>query len=247
MHSRGTEEQDQFILLPWDSEHFGFPIGRVVPARLSSDLSAAAIEWAKQNKVSCLYFLADPKDPQLLSLAGEWGFEFVDARMTLQLDTLAGRIEAGPRTVEIAVATGGDLPMLEEIASNAHRETRFFLDSRFPTKKVADLYREWIRRDVLAGRVLIATGNGSCLGYVSLSMAAGDDGACISLIAVSESARGRGVGGAMLEAALELAKNCGMSRVTVVTQAANVSALRLYQSAGFRSSSCEYWFHRWLK
>ncbi len=37
-----------------------------------------------------------------------------------------------------------------------------------------------------------------------------------------------------------------IERVTVPTQAANIPALRLYESRGFKISKVEPWFHRWL-
>lgn len=239
--------ETMFSLLSWDSEHFGFPIGRVWPARLTPDLAEEAVAWAEKGGVKCLYFLADPSDPGLLGLAREWGFEFVDARLELQLDGLPGREERCPNSVGISVADERHLQSLEFIASESHGDTRFFRDTRFPVERVRELYRKWIRRDVEAGRVLIATEGGECLGYVSLSMSEGEGRASIGLIAVSDKARGRGVGGAMLDAALALAKERRLNRVAVVTQAGNISAQRLYQSAGFRSSSCEYWFHRWFE
>lgn len=247
MSSQKQTGETRFSLLPWDSGHFGFPIGRVWSTRLTPDLAEAAVGWGQKSGVRCLYFLADPSDPGLVGLAREWGFEFVDARLALQLDGLPDREVRCQHSLEITVATERHLQALEAIASDSHGDTRFFRDTRFPGEMAQELYRKWIRRDVDAGRVLMATEDDDCLGYVSLSMCEGEEQGSIGLIAVSEKARGRGVGGAMLDAALALAKERRLNRITVVTQAANISAQRLYQSSGFRSSSCEYWFHRWFE
>jgi GNAT superfamily N-acetyltransferase len=46
--------------------------------------------------------------------------------------------------------------------------------------------------------------------------------------------RGRGVGRALLERAVDEARSAGMSRVTLATATADVGALRFYQRCGFR-------------
>ncbi|HEV3228444.1 MAG TPA: GNAT family N-acetyltransferase [Solirubrobacteraceae bacterium] len=50
---------------------------------------------------------------------------------------------------------------------------------------------------------------------------------------VSESARGRGVGGALVEAALERARIRGCRRIELDVNEANVAALALYERFGF--------------
>jgi GNAT superfamily N-acetyltransferase len=52
--------------------------------------------------------------------------------------------------------------------------------------------------------------------------------------AVAESARGQGVGRALLERAVDEARTAGASRVIVATATADVGNLRFYQRCGFR-------------
>jgi GNAT superfamily N-acetyltransferase len=54
---------------------------------------------------------------------------------------------------------------------------------------------------------------------------------------VEESARGAGVGGALVEAALERARVRGCRRIELDTSEANENALRLYERHGFSTSS----------
>jgi ribosomal protein S18 acetylase RimI-like enzyme len=235
-----------FALLEWDSDHFGFPIGRVHGASLSSDIASAALDWARSNSVRCLYFLADSKDSQTISSARESRFDLVDVRMTMRLDGLDTRTLTAIESLDIRRALQSDGPALEEIASNAHRDTRFFVDTRFPEERARELYRKWIRRDIADGRMLVANLSGERLGYISLSLPDAGNVGSIGLLGVAENARGRGIGGGLLKAVIELAKESCLESVDVVTQAANIPAQRLYQAAGFRSSFCQYWFHRWF-
>jgi GNAT superfamily N-acetyltransferase len=54
---------------------------------------------------------------------------------------------------------------------------------------------------------------------------------------VTEAARGRGVGAALVEAALDRARERGCRRVELDTSEANEDALRLYERMGFSPSS----------
>lgn len=235
--------------LDWDSEHFGFPIAQLDSDCLTPELIARANAWCENQSVRCLYFLADPVNPNLVALASQFSFEFVDARMSLSTtqlpDTLA--MQHGP--IHIGLASQDDLPALENLASKTHRNTRFFSDIRFPENRAQELYRKWVRKDVLAGNTLVArsrTENGSPLGYITIQANLDAKQASIGLVAVSEASRGKGVGTALVQAALFHAHENGARRISVVTQGNNVIAQRLYQVNGFRTDSCRYWYHCWL-
>jgi GNAT superfamily N-acetyltransferase len=50
----------------------------------------------------------------------------------------------------------------------------------------------------------------------------------------------------LLAAAAGHCAGAGVSRMAVATQATNVSALRLYEQAGFRATTALVWFHKWF-
>ena len=66
------------------------------------------------------------------------------------------------------------------------------------------------------------------------------------IIAVAETARGRGVGRALVEAAHNQYLQWGLDSAHVVTQLRNIQAQRLYQSNGYRIVSASHWYHHWL-
>ena len=77
--------------LDWDTEFFGFPIARALGRRLD-DLTADAIDaWCEKQGIRCLYFLADPDDPETARVASERDFRRVDdrIRMVHSLENLA--------------------------------------------------------------------------------------------------------------------------------------------------------------
>jgi predicted N-acetyltransferase YhbS len=88
-----------------------------------------------------------------------------------------------------------------------------------------------------AGEVLVARAGDRVIGHVQLVETAG--GAEIRNMAVQAAHRGRGIGRALVRAAVERTRAHGHSTLVVATAAADVGNLRFYQRAGFRLRSVE--------
>jgi GNAT superfamily N-acetyltransferase len=90
-----------------------------------------------------------------------------------------------------------------------------------------------------AGRVLVAIDGGEPVGHLQLTDT--DDPATAELknMAVLDSHQRRGVGSALVAAAVERLRDEGRSRLIVATAAADVGNLRFYQRLGFRMLSIE--------
>src|SRR6266511_5955123 len=71
-------------LLDWDSEHFGFPIGRVVGSTLTPQLAEAIDDWCSDQGIRCLYLLADAGDADTARVAAGNDFRVVDVRVTVR-------------------------------------------------------------------------------------------------------------------------------------------------------------------
>jgi len=87
------------------------------------------------------------------------------------------------------------------------------------------------------GEVLVARRAQRIIGHVQL-IAAGADWE-IKSVAVVEKQRGRGIGAALVRAALDRAFSAGASRVLVATATADIGNLRFYQRLGFRMDRVE--------
>lgn len=228
--------------LDWDSNFFGFGIGRVTAARLTGDDAAACAERARAVGLRCLYFLANPGDPESWRAAIGAGFDPIDIRVELDRELPA----AGPGSPDCALAAESDLRALIELARGAFTESRFFRDRRFPAGKAEELFSVWVRRGVSnadAFTVLARTSGGPG-GFVSARLAGNASGR-IELVAVAPELRGRGVGLRLLGACLDELARRGARRVSVVTQGSNAAALRLYERAEFQTRSVGLWFHGW--
>jgi dTDP-4-amino-4,6-dideoxy-D-galactose acyltransferase len=224
--------------LEWDSRFFGFPVGRV-EAEDGVGIGTA-VRDADADAVRCLYFLCPAAASELVAAALGLGFGLFDVRIELECRPLS----AAEPAAAVRDAVPSDREALERIARERLRGTRFWNDPRFDRERVADLYSEWLLRGLASPsrRTLVA---GDCDGFITCGLDPDGDAGEIELIAVAAGADGRGVGGSLVAAATSQFAAAGFERATVVTQAANVGAQRLYQRCGYRTRRVDLWLHRW--
>jgi dTDP-4-amino-4,6-dideoxy-D-galactose acyltransferase len=223
--------------LEWDSDFFGFAVGRV---DAGSELSAA-VAAADADGARCLYCLCPADRWDSLEAAFALGFRLYDVRLEL------GRELPAEEAAESAVreARPEEHAALEAIARERLRGTRFWNDRRFDRARVADLYAAWVRRGLETPperRTLVA---GDAEGFVTCRFDEDGGLGTIELIAVAAEAEGRGLGRRLLAGADAAFEAAGLTRAAVVTQAGNAAAQRLYQGAGYRSTRADLWLHRW--
>jgi ribosomal protein S18 acetylase RimI-like enzyme len=84
--------------------------------------------------------------------------------------------------------------------------------------------------------VLLARSDGQIIGSLTLAMFPVPSGrrAWIEDVVVDESGRGQGVGGALIQEALRLAREAGARTVDLTTRPSREAAGRLYERAGFQ-------------
>ena len=227
--------------LDWDTQFWGLRIGRVRgDVRLSPERVDA---WCAEHAIRCLYLLADANDFETARLAEVAGFRLVDTRMTYARSVTDDACDG----VGVRLAGDSDIPELRRIASTSYRNTRFYFDPCFPRHLCDELYATWIERSCrgYAAAVFVAAGAGGVEGYISCHLEPGATHGSIGLVGVDAAARGRGVAQRLIRHACGWFKSAGASRVTVVTQARNVDAQRVYQRSGFLVEDVGVWFHRW--
>jgi GNAT superfamily N-acetyltransferase len=69
----------------------------------------------------------------------------------------------------------------------------------------------------------------------------------IRLVGVAEGARGHGLAAMLVNAALKWFASHDCKTVTVVTQARNVGAQRVYQRCGFITQRVQWSYHKWFE
>jgi dTDP-4-amino-4,6-dideoxy-D-galactose acyltransferase len=249
-------------ILAWDSEFFSCRVGRVRGGRLDRERLAAIEAWLHAEAVDCLYFLADSGDPATAVLAEDAGFRLVDVRVTLEREMAALRLPEA--AASIRPARPEDVPELRRIAAASHQDSRFYADPHFDRGRCGELYATWIEKSCRETEkakdgkdnkdskdfVLVAEQESGPAGYISCLLRPAPEGGAgpegeIGLLAVDAAAQGRGLGGALVGAALRWLVERRAVRVRVVTQGRNARAQRLYQAYGLLTRSIGLWFHRW--
>lgn len=240
-----SSPRDLCEYLDWDSDFFGLRIAKYRERRMTPEAANLILDWSRQSRIDCLYFLADSADPVTVRTAENAGFHLADVRVTLS--RTIGDDTRSDLAGDIRTAEQRDLLALSAIARTSHRDTRFYFDRMFPRERCDDLYAAWIERSCggFADSVLVAATAGTVHGYITCHLSTGGEGS-IGLLAVRESSRGRGYGRHMVQAALDFLRREGMNRAVVVTQGRNISSQRLYESCGFRTQLQQLWYHRWF-
>jgi ribosomal protein S18 acetylase RimI-like enzyme len=90
-----------------------------------------------------------------------------------------------------------------------------------------------------AGRVLVALDGETIVGHLQLTETGDPSQAEVKNTAVDPSHQRRGIGRALMEAAIDLARGEQRSTLVVATAAADIGNLRFYQRLGFRMRSIE--------
>jgi dTDP-4-amino-4,6-dideoxy-D-galactose acyltransferase len=242
---------DRFALLDWDSQFFGVKVGSIQQEKLDDADAHAAAEWARENRVDWLYFLADAQDPETIQAAQRARFQYVGDRLELGRRLRGPLREALPDPEGIAFreAKHTDVADLRSIAESAYEQSRFFFDAHVDRSKARELYGVWIERSVVdayADWVIVADSAAGPCGYITGKRVVNGTGS-IGLVGVSAGVRGQGVGAQLVERAVDRFAAQNFEQVVVVTQGSNVFAQRLYQRCGFLSQSVKSWFHKWYR
>jgi dTDP-4-amino-4,6-dideoxy-D-galactose acyltransferase len=237
--------------LAWDTEFFGLKIGRVLPSRLDVNSLKEINHLAEQGGFRCLYFQGEPDDAETVSLAEKGGFHLVDVRVVME-HPFDGRPAPVPRypipeAIQLMSPRAMDVPTLEQIAVEIGRTSRFCFDRHFPSDACPRLYRAWLHKAIADDHdsVIVAHLPEGAVGLIACGLQTGNVGE-IQLAGVQSARRGRGVGTALVQGALDWFRAHGVDRAEVTTQARNVPAQRLYQQMGFFTRRMTLYYHKWL-
>lgn len=230
-------------VLKWDSDFFGFPIGRVTRQRLTSVDRDHILAAAERLGLRCLYYLANSTDTESRSAALTGGFDPIQDRIELR-KTLDARQEMIPAVL----ADAADSVRLEEIAAHAFVDSRFYRDSRFPRPKVEALYRIWALKSLESSdHVTYVVRRAGEVGGFLVAKIAGAAAARIELFAVATVRRQQGIGTELLGMCAADFWRRKFDAATVVTFGSAAAALALYQQQGFTIEETGLWFHRWFE
>jgi GNAT superfamily N-acetyltransferase len=234
--------------LDWDSAHFGFGIARVVGGTLDEEGAAAVDSWCEANGVRCLYFLADPDDPETSRVAAGHGFRMADLRIVARRSLEEDPPAAGSERVVVRDVEEGQLESLRSLAARSYRGTsRFYLDGGFPAERCDALYVAWIDRGWSDPERAIEVANveGEPAGYQVVGPVDSEGARRLELVAIDPALRGAGVGMALISETMRKLRREGAPSTWTVLSARNIPTLRLHERLGFLAESAGVWHHKW--
>lgn len=239
-------------LLPWDSEFWGFRVGRVTGPSLTPEAAASVDEWAAANGVSCIYFEAASEDTESIWAAEAAGFRTVEIRVVLRGKRAAAEPPMPPRhpSVSVREARTDDLPRLRQIARESFHDSRFYIDPHFPDERAGDFYATWVERSLVEGwrdnTVIVPVVDGRVRGFATIAI----DGPIgrIDLIAIDAEARAGSASGRISHSFGHWLIDWRLrNRVAIraVTQARNVRTQRFILRWGLWVDGISPFFHKW--
>ncbi len=233
--------------LVWDSEFFGYRIGRVNDHQLTPASLRDIFNWCEVQNIECLYFLADP-DPETIRLVEEVDFNLVDIRISLEVSLPVRESQSKQTEIRIRTWQETDLPRLRDIVRNSINQSRFFADPCFSHEASQGLYETWITRSCYgyADAVWVAEHNDQPAGFITCHLPDEDTQGKIGLVSVAIENRSQGIGNALIDHALNWFTSHRIKYVNVVTQGNNIAAQRLYQRCGFYTQKIQLWYHKWF-
>ncbi len=238
--------------LAWDSRMLGRSAARaefVVTGDYGCRRTAVGglldtiLSEAGGSHIEHLSVRVDAADDAVIHALEAAGFLSVDALVTFERPVAEAR--AGePSSLTLREVQPADLAAVEGIAASSFVDGRFHTDPSIDHGVAAAVYREWAAaccRGSAADTVLVAANRaGELLGFAACRVQQDADvhlgrpAATIVLIATAPGARGRGVGRAVVTAALDWAARESVEFMQVGTQIRNGAAARLYENCGFR-------------
>lgn len=248
--------------LPWDSQYFGLPMGRLdvvlTAAGTTQEDRAAAVAAtcaaARAGGLRHLTARVDVGDLETLAVLEAHGFRTMDALGTYVLRQ--GRDEAhGVRPVgPLRPATPADAEAVLAITRDAYRgyRGRFHLDPHLPRDRADAFYETWAAQclsGAMADVVMVSEdSSGRVIGYLAHRRRE-------PASAIGTPIYGGGLGACRRDAPGAYASLIrdsalwahGQGAVAECqTQLSNFPVIRIYESVGFRYVRAEYTLHAWL-
>lgn len=213
--------------LPFDSQLFGYPVGKV---EISDD-------WNEE------LFLEESRFYRLIYIFSGKKQE-INSKRILQMDntiTFEKDLEdVGFDVVKYSKYTGDWDSRLLDLAFESGKYSRFKTDPRLSNGEFQNLYHFWIQRDFENKNLFVA---GEFQGFASFNLF--ENYGKISLIAVEEKSRGRGIGKNLLKSIESYAFQNQSSKLIISTQKSNSAAGQLYESLGYSLMNETFIYHCW--
>lgn len=230
----------EFNKLEWDSEFFGFPVGKLIQEIDSeNDLK----NFYSETDLKLIYYITKKELVEELRSNEFFDVILVDEKVSIQ-KTLNRDAKIHPK-VEIYDEEEVD-PDLMRLAFTAGLHSRFFKDKNISHGKAKELYQIWIEKSVkriLADIVLVYRLDKRIIGFMTILTESKNPH--VSLLAVDPEFEGRGVSFALMSSMEGILISKGYEIVKSETQDQNKKAKLIYRRQGVEFKEKHYVYHLW--
>jgi hypothetical protein len=225
--------------LPWDSEFFGFAIGRADLEDATEARLCAIDEEARDLGIVCLYGSVAHDHARTSYLAQGSGHRLVE--IAIKLARPAGPFTPRPTKSRVRRGTPEDLPGLDETIRTLAPWSRFGADPRFGIEAAHRMFHAWVERAARDGdeHMLLVTEDDS--GFTGLSTHVRTPIHRVDLMGVLT--QGSGAAWALMAGLLEWADGGAVEAGPCAAR--NIAPIRYLEHCGFAVVQTWYHFHRW--
>jgi dTDP-4-amino-4,6-dideoxy-D-galactose acyltransferase len=226
--------------LNWDTNFFGFKVGKVVLENYSNIDSILSENDRSSFKLVYLFSNFEIKKPDSFS---NTFMSLVDIKTTF-VKNIDDSILPQPLIKEYVKTELTD--DLIELAIQSGVYSRFKKDVNITESKFEDLYKLWIEKLVSKNNneiILINETNDKINGFLCLGKK--NNRADLIMGAVGKNSRGLGIGKQLFLETERIAHQMGYKEIQIVTQGLNKPACELYKKLGYKIEKEEYIYHLW--
>jgi ribosomal protein S18 acetylase RimI-like enzyme len=238
-------------LLPWDAEHFGFPVAtwELSAAGLSGVEPAlvekAIVTWTARTGARLVSVSVPANDLVSVFVLQSAGFRLVDCSLAVRRPGLL-RAEFAWPSLPVREAEPADHAGVLQIAAMAFAFGRYHTDPWFPRELANRRYERWVASSLTgkdpAATVLVTGPPGDPSGFMFARLV--PPVAKLLLAGVAPEHRGGPTGVGLYVGSVLALRDRGARVAESVISAANTEVANLYASLGFRFGSPTYVLHR---
>lgn len=233
-------------ILEWDSDFFGYKVGKIIASSIGSGELATLISEAKDLDVKLIYIFTDPTDVASKQAAASNNAKLVDQKITFYTKITDSHSSVTDEHIQLYEQ---DYPseQLISLSMQSGMYSRYKIDPGFKNKEFERLYLRWVENSVnkkIADHTFVYREGENDLGFVTLKIK--DGHGQIGLIAVDESSRGKSIGKKLVAAVFNKLVEKRAVDLDVATQVDNEDACNFYKKVGFKEHKADNIYHIWL-
>jgi len=222
--------------LTWDSEFFGYNVGRYI---IDNQLFDENLLKENKDNFKLIYIFSDEAIHDIKEI------KLVDIKVIFE-KKIAKDLKDNESIVEFD-SNIQNYSELEQLAYLSGIYSRFKIDENFKNNEFQKLYKIWLDNSLngkIAFKVFVKIIDQKIAGFVTLKKN-DDKTSQIGLISVSDIFQGRGIASELIKKAEYESWKNGFEVLQVPTQFKNKPALKLYTKNGFEIKEKKYIYHYW--